>query len=226
MLRRERPSVVLERDERLAVEHVPERQVRGVAAVARRDQEGRGRIEVDVLEERVDADAAPAHVELRPFRHAADVDRPLASRECQEGVPRPADRLADQALDGERPAVERRPRGRPRGQHGKVPREVLAGRDPRRDVGIAGAFGTAATDEPPGDESVAHGTASSPPSPRPRGRARAIRVDPSKPWAGPVVNAWPVAHTQTTEIPAGCNARTRGRWHARLAVERTCLAER
>ena len=58
------------------------------------------------------------------------------------------------------------------------------------------------------------------------GRARPIRVDPSKPWAGPVVNAWPVDHSQPTGIPAGCNARARGRWHARLAVERTCMAER
>ena len=113
-----------------------ERQVRRVAAIRPADRERGAGIEIDVLEQRVDADAAPVHVELRPLRHAADVDRPLAAREREERLPRPADRLADEALDGERPAVQRRPRRRPGREHGEVRRQVLTGRGPRCGVGL------------------------------------------------------------------------------------------
>ena len=75
-----------------------------------------------MLEQGVDADAAPAHVELGPLRHAADVDRPVAAREGLELVPVQRDRLADEALDRERPAVERRARRRP----GRQDREVAS----------------------------------------------------------------------------------------------------
>ena len=157
MLGRERAAVVLEGDERLAVEDVLERQVRRVPAIRPGDREGGGGIEIDVLEQGIDADAAPAHVELRPLRHAADVDRPLPARERQERLPGPADRLADEALDRERPAVERRAWCRSGRQHREVRRQVLTGRDTRRDIGLPRALAAAPTHEPPGHETVRHG---------------------------------------------------------------------
>src|SRR5881397_2313082 len=63
VLGRERLAVVLVRDERLPVEGVRQEQVRGVPAVARSDERDRARVELDVLEERVHGDAAPARVE-------------------------------------------------------------------------------------------------------------------------------------------------------------------
>src|SRR5215213_5412872 len=57
MLGGERLAVVLERDEGLVVQHVGEGQVRRVPAIAEGDPEGRLRIELDGLEERVDAHA-------------------------------------------------------------------------------------------------------------------------------------------------------------------------
>src|SRR4029078_5574563 len=97
-----------------------------VATVAMGDDNGRGSFELDRLEQGVDAHAAPAHVELRPLRDAADVDGPLAGRQGVELVPRPRHRLADQALDVEGPLIEWRSRGRPGREDGEVGRQVLA----------------------------------------------------------------------------------------------------
>ena len=109
-----------------------------------------------MLEQGVDADAAPAHVEFRPLRDATDVDRPGAGRQGLELVPCPGHRLADEALDRERPAVAPCSRGRAGRQDGKVRREVLPGRDARGDVGRSYTCGAASTHEPPSHESVAH----------------------------------------------------------------------
>src|SRR5439155_26645000 len=81
------------------------------------------------LEERVEAHTAPAHVELRPLGDAADIDRPVARSERLERRPVPADGLADETLDRERPAIERDARRGTRGENGKVARQVLARRD-------------------------------------------------------------------------------------------------
>src|SRR5207247_3942024 len=62
---RQRLAVVLVGDERLSVHRVGEQEIRGVAAVALGDESERVRCEFDVLEERVDAHAAPPRVELR-----------------------------------------------------------------------------------------------------------------------------------------------------------------
>src|SRR5690349_5413015 len=62
VLRCQRLAVVFPRDERLAVQDVAERKVRRVAAIRVGDQECGLGVEVDALEERVDADAAPVHV--------------------------------------------------------------------------------------------------------------------------------------------------------------------
>jgi hypothetical protein len=112
----------------LAVEGVLQRQVRRVSAIRPTDRERSGGVEVNVLEQRIHTDAAPTHVELGPFGHAADVDRPLPAGEGQERLPGPVHRLADKALDGERPPVQRRSRSRSCREDREVRCQVLAGR--------------------------------------------------------------------------------------------------
>ena len=50
MLRRERSAVVLDRDERLSIQDVPDGEVRGVAAIRPADHERGTGIEIDMLE--------------------------------------------------------------------------------------------------------------------------------------------------------------------------------
>src|SRR5207244_3008540 len=94
-------------DEGLPVDDIAERQVGGVAADRVRDHEAGGRVDLDVLQQGVDADARPDGVQLGPLRDAADVDGPLPRRKGAELRPVPADRLTNEPVDGERPAVER-----------------------------------------------------------------------------------------------------------------------
>src|SRR3954452_22120230 len=156
MLGREPSPVVLEGDEGLPIQDVPDGEVRRVSAIRPADRERGAGVEIDLLEQRVDAHAPPAHVELRPLRHAADVDRPLPVREREELVPRPADPLANESLDGERPVVLGRPRSRPRREHGKVGRQVLTGRRPRCGVCLLGALLAPTADEPSRHETLGH----------------------------------------------------------------------
>src|SRR6185503_2093538 len=158
VLRRKRLAVVLPRDEGLAVQDVAERQVRRIAAVGIGDHECSVLIELDVLEEGVEAHSAPLHVELRPLRDTADIDDPFAVRQCHELGPRPDYRVADEAFDRERPAIERGTGRRPRRQDREVSRLVLPGRDP-----IPSSTGTLlrpTTDEAACDEPLSHGSSS------------------------------------------------------------------
>ena len=75
----ERLAVVGEGDPRLAAGQVLERQVRRVAAVAEREHVLG--VVLDRLEQRVDRDAFPDRVELRPLRDAVDVARDLLARQ-------------------------------------------------------------------------------------------------------------------------------------------------
>ena len=129
VLGRQRRPVVLVRDEGLAVQYVGQGQVRGVAAVGIGDDEGRAFVELHALEEGIHAHAAPAHVELGPLGHAADIHRPVASGERLELLPAPRDRLFEQPLDGERPLVERGSRGQAGGEDREVAGDVLPGRN-------------------------------------------------------------------------------------------------
>src|SRR4051812_26708840 len=127
VLRLERLLVVSERDPGLAAGDVLERQVRRVAAVA----EGHHvlGLVLDTLEQRVDRDALPDRVELRPLGHAVDVLRDLLARQRAELLPRPPHRLEVGALDRERPLLERDVRRRAGGEDGEVVSQVLPGRD-------------------------------------------------------------------------------------------------
>ena len=142
MLRGERLAVVAERDPRLAVADVLEREVGGVVAVGER--EDMGGIVIDPVEERVNRDAFPVGVELRPFRDAVDVRPDLLARERTELLPGPRGRLGRPAHDRERPLGGWRVRRRPGREHREVPDDVLA-----RGHARVLAFGLALAVEPP-----------------------------------------------------------------------------
>jgi len=78
VLRLERLASVAERDPCLAARHVLERQVGRVAAVAELDDVFGRRL--DPVEQRVDGDALPDGVQLRPLGHAVDVTRHFLAR--------------------------------------------------------------------------------------------------------------------------------------------------
>ena len=142
----ERLAVVAERDPRLAARDVLEREVGRVAAVAERDDELGRRL--DAVEQRVDRDALPARVELRPLRHAVDVLRD-ASRSAARGT-RPR---SSAAARRSRPAIEKLQLSSgvcgvgPGREHREVGRHVLAGRHAALLTGLGVATVESAGDE-------------------------------------------------------------------------------
>src|SRR3954454_844105 len=88
VLRSERLTVVLVHDPRLAAGHLVERKVRRVAAIAPGAHELPARL--DGFEQPVYRHAGPRRVELRPLRHAVDVDREGLAGQRRELRPRPA----------------------------------------------------------------------------------------------------------------------------------------
>src|SRR5215510_512750 len=150
VLVRERLAVVGVHNPGLVVEQILQGEVRGVAAVAVRQHVLRGGL--DVLEQRVEGDALPLGVELRPARHAVDVDGDRRARQLPELLPRPAPHLVDLALDGEVPVVGLGVGHRPGRQHREVAADiVLAGRQPARRPGAAPA-GESSGDEGHGSQ--------------------------------------------------------------------------
>jgi hypothetical protein len=120
-------AVVAVRDPRLPVPQVFERDVRRVAAVAERRRVLGCRL--DTRQQCVDRDSFPHGVELRPLRHAVDVDGNALRRQREELVPRPAERLVDLADDPEVPLVERHAWRRTCREHREVVGHVLPGRN-------------------------------------------------------------------------------------------------
>src|SRR5262245_50864376 len=150
VLRLERLVVVAVGDERLAVGGLVEWQVRGVPAVAEGADVGRVVVDLDVLEEGVQAHAFPLRVQLAPLGDAVDVHDEGLLWQLQELVPGPADRRPDEPFDAERPAVQRRARRRSRREDRKVARQVLAGRESARYRRLPPAL------EPARYEAIAH----------------------------------------------------------------------
>ena len=146
VLRRERLAVVLAGDERLVVER--RRRAAGSSCSRRRSRRSTNaarRVELDVLEQRVDADT-PCQRMSSCVHFVTQLMSTTKSRRRQRQEARPTSSgpaRATRPSMRERPAVERRVRRRAGGEHREVGRQVLAGRDPRRAVGVAGACGTA-----------------------------------------------------------------------------------
>ena len=130
MLGLERLALILERDPCPASGHVLQGQVGGVAAVAEHQHVLSAGL--DALEQRVDGHAGPLRIELRPGGDAVDVDREILAGERLELVPAPAPGLVKLPPERERPFGQRHPRRGPGREHGKVRRDVLAGRYPVR----------------------------------------------------------------------------------------------
>src|SRR6516225_3341630 len=129
VLGRERLTSVGEDHPGLAARDVLERQVGRVAAVRVLGHELG--CSLDPFEERVDRDASPDGVELRPLGHAVDVADDLLARQGTELLPGPAARLVQLAEDGKVPQLECRVRRRSGGEDGEVRSHILAGWDTR-----------------------------------------------------------------------------------------------
>jgi hypothetical protein len=97
VLRFEGLAGVAEGDPRVAAGDVLERQAGCVPPVADLDDVLGGGLKP--VEQRVDRDALSDGVELRPLRHALDVDGDLFARQRAELLPRPAARLVHLADD-------------------------------------------------------------------------------------------------------------------------------
>src|SRR5215470_12354143 len=136
VLGRQRPAVVGEDHPGLAARDVLQRQVGRVAAVRELGHELRCRL--DTCQQRVDRDAPPDGVELRPLRHAVDVAGDLLARQGAELLPGPAPRLVQLADDRKVPQLQRRARRRPGGENGEITGDILTGRD-TRGIDIRGA---------------------------------------------------------------------------------------
>jgi hypothetical protein len=174
----QRLAIVLVDDPGLALGDVLERKVGRVAAVApSRDVLGR---RIDVFEQRVHRDAPPAGVQLRPLRHAVDVDGRRLLGQGEKLVPRPGSSAVHRAVDREGPLFKRRVRRRACRQDREVARQVLAGRDAGGIADLAPAPGEAAGDV--GRQVVAHG----PPRSQPPRRVAPATPGPT-PWSSGVV---------------------------------------
>jgi putative transposase len=108
----------------LAVQEILQGKIRGVPAVA--DGQGVRRVMVHLGEQRVDRDAVPGGVELRPPGDAVDVRGHALGRQCAELLAVPADRFRATGV-GERPRFQLHFRRRPGGQHREVLGQVLPG---------------------------------------------------------------------------------------------------
>ena len=192
MLGLEVVAVVAGGDPGLAVGRVADRQVGRVAAVG----EGHdvGGVHIEALEDHVEADAAPLHVELGPLGHAVDVAGDGLLRQGPELVPSPAGQRA--SVDGEHaevPPVERNV-GRGSGrENGEVVDEVLRRRETVADAAVAGPSREASRyRRPPASGAMAVATAihrdallplapdpSTPPGDRPAPRVTGSRRHPS-----------------------------------------------
>ena len=118
-----------------------ERDVGGVALLGMRDDVCRVRADAGHLEDRLDGDALPVGVELRPAGHAMDVGVDGLARQGLELVPGQGERRIHLAPDLEIPFRQVDVRDRAVVEDGELVGLVLTGRDPLRDgwVRLAGA---------------------------------------------------------------------------------------
>src|SRR5207245_11500205 len=86
-------------------------------------------IDLDGLQQGVDADSKPFGVELGPFRDAADVDGIGLRGEFLKFLPAPGHRRLDEALDRKGPSVERGMGRRSRREHREIRDQVLTRRE-------------------------------------------------------------------------------------------------
>src|SRR5437867_730215 len=128
--------VVSERQERVVVREVLEREVRGVIGVGVDHHKLRAGQDRDPREKLVDPHALPSVVEPRPARDAVDIGGARHAREPEELLPRPHDLTLDESEAPERPA-RRIEGGRAAvGEDGPFRRARLARGDPPGEGGV------------------------------------------------------------------------------------------
>src|SRR5256886_1258304 len=128
--------VVSERQERVVVHEVLEREVRRVVGIGVDHHVLRPRQELDPLHQLTNPDALPSVVELRPARHAVHVGGHRHPREFEELFPRPHDLALHVAEAAERPARRIEPGRQAVGEDGPLRRQRLARGDPPGEGGI------------------------------------------------------------------------------------------
>src|SRR5207245_10515044 len=101
MHRLERLVVELVGNERLPLRHFVEGNIGRVAAGGIGHHDLAGRVELNRLEQGIDADAEPLHVELGPLGNTADVNRVGLGWQLCKLSPLPGHRLANQPIRGE-----------------------------------------------------------------------------------------------------------------------------
>src|SRR5258705_1581194 len=126
VLRRKIFVIKPERDPRLLVHKIFQRQVRGVVAV--RTHHGVLSIRFYVCKQSVERYAFPSCPELRPSCNAVYVDRDGLGGQFAERLPIPSPQNVRAVVDRKFPLVERDMWSGACGQDGKVSREVLPGR--------------------------------------------------------------------------------------------------
>src|SRR5207302_5977114 len=131
VLDRKGPPVVAPYDPRLAIGHVGQGQVGGVARVPNGQDVCRGRQRPGQGQQGVDRHAPEADTQLGPGGDAVNVALEGGRGKGVHLIPGPGLVLLDQPFDGEGPGVGRQPGCRLGGEDGPVaPDVVLAGREP------------------------------------------------------------------------------------------------
>src|SRR5512143_1773957 len=103
---RKRTIVVVPRDEGLTINDVRQRHIGRIAIDGVGNDELRLVIDLDLLQQRIDADAMPARIEVRPFSDAVNIDDEILLRKFKEVRPRPRDRFLDETFNGESPLIQ------------------------------------------------------------------------------------------------------------------------
>src|SRR5712664_3663192 len=119
-------AVKSERDPRLLVHKILQRQICGVVTV--RTHESIGGIGFYVCKQRIEGYALPRCAEFRPPRYAVQISRQGLGGQFAKRLPIPSPQYFSAVVDRKFPAVERYVWSRSRGQDGEVSSEILARR--------------------------------------------------------------------------------------------------
>src|SRR5260370_40695233 len=133
----------------LATEHLFEGEVGGIASIA--EGEHVAGVIADLREQRIEGDALPLRVQVRPLGHAVDVPGHCLAWQGLKFLPGPAFGLIALPQKREIPGRQRRMRRRPCREDGKAAFEILSRWDSSAEVALL-----ATTSEPSREETFTH----------------------------------------------------------------------
>src|ERR671934_456723 len=131
---RELRAVRMRREEHVRAQAVLERDIRGEAVLAVRDDEPGIRLGLDEVDDRLERNTFPDLIELRPGGDAVHIRGALRPRQLLELLPVHPQRLLDVAEDAKIPGVRIEPRHGAVVEHRPLLRQRLAGRHAPRDL--------------------------------------------------------------------------------------------